>query len=184
MRAVTRRIAVVLLAAGCASCTTLGRVPASASLGSNGDTYFVIGISPAKTRVTIKDGHVSGGSFEQSGSAAVMPFSATLMDVPQDGFVVGKAPAGTTLSLYRVFDETAWPDVVFGPCKTGAKMLVFTVPSSSVVYITSVSFRRIAGGLDPAYADDIEAARTFLKARYPNLAEKLQRGTYKLLTAR
>ena len=55
-----------------------------------------------------------------------------------------------------------------------------------VVYITDVDTSTTpgAGYLNVRYRQDIEAARAFLKAHYPNLADKLEMGSYELMPCR
>src|SRR5437868_4549425 len=113
------------MAALCAGCTTLGKVDPDVALEPNGDAFFVMGVSPEKTRVLIADGTLANGDFERSTASNVVPFAATLMNAPTDGYLVGKAKGGTTLGLNEVFDESGWPTLAFKPCKGGAKTPAF-----------------------------------------------------------
>ncbi len=177
-----RFIASAVLVALCGACTTLGAVDASASL--QGDSaYYVIGIAPAQTRVMIVDGDLVGGRFSRSAASRLMPFSANVMNVPQDGFLLGKVRGGTTLGIDTVFDESGWPARAFAPCDGGAKTVAFTPAAGTVVYLTSLTLVPSGDGLQPHYRDDFEGARAFLKAHYPNLVAKIARGTYTLAVA-
>ena len=178
---ITRNLlSAAIAAAFCASCTTLGKVDSNATLEPSGDAFFVIGVSPEKTRVRIDDGILANGDFEKSTSANVVPFAATLMNTPTDGYLVGKAKGGTTLGLTAVFDESGWPAVAFAPCKGGAKTPVFTLKAGTVVYITSMSYIREADRIKPSFADNFGDAQAFMKTHYPNLADKLERGHYEM----
>jgi hypothetical protein len=127
----------------------------------------------------IVEGSVSNGEFEQRH----VPLTPFVMNVPRDGFLVGHSGSGRMLELQQVFDESGGIPVAFAPCKTGAKALVFDAPPGTVVYITSVTFTRSGDGLVPAYSEDLESARAFMKTHYPRLADKLEQGRYQLATA-
>lgn len=162
-----------------AGCTTVGAIEPSASLASGDKSYFVIGVTPAKSRLMIVPGTVVGDQFD----SRHRPFESFTMNAPQDGFLVGEGEPGESMALHRIFDESRFPAVGFGPCKTGARVLTFSTVPGAVVYITTIGLERVTGGIEPTYSNDFTGAKNFMKSHYPNLADKLQQGHYQLVIA-
>ena len=162
-----------------ALCASAGK--AAPSPQASGDSYFVLGLAPREAHIVIASGTVTNGMFSRSAASTVMRFR-TSADAIENGFVVGKIRGGTTLGLVSVSDRTNWPDPKYSLCGPHARMLTFTPPPGAVVYITSLKFRHADRSFSPSYKDDIDTARAFLMAHYPELAEKLKQGRYNLVT--
>jgi len=166
----------------------------------------VIGVSPADSRVTVSSGEMSKGRF--SVPSTLWGGGQTVWTSDDSGFVIGKVhgatvQAVTKINAYvhnqtRTGAEKAAVDLLrmafglhpsfirssFVPC--GQKSLTFQVPAGKVMYITDVKFTAMLGDIDkhdkiaPEFSSDLEAARAFLKMRYPNLADALEQGEYDL----
>lgn len=101
----------------------------------------------------------------------------------RDGFIVGRAIAGTPLAILGVgLNSNA---TTFAPCH-GTRTMVFVVPPGTVLYFGNVLYSfpltpTRNSQVSTSYSDDIAAARDYLKSRYPKLADKLEHGNVQLL---
>lgn len=187
MRGPLATLALMLGLAGlCAGCGTSGRLDPSAAVRSPDDSYFVIAVhgrsenafGPAgQSFVAVSDAIVKNGKaeFEVSLSNGLVPF----LDYTENDYVVGKAHrGGDTLAI--------WGINRYSPCGA-TNIVVFTAPAGKVVYITDIDTTGSRGGwqgdhyMQVRYRKDIEAARAFLRSHYPNLADKLEPGSYELV---
>jgi hypothetical protein len=115
--------------------------------------------------------------------------NTTFMGEPEDGFIVGRSKEGTLLGISMVQPHTSKTDL-FEPLTTPCegRTLTFTARGGKVVYITSAHYQLhtggngVADGLEANFSSDLEGARAFLKKHYPNLADKLEQGSYELAT--
>jgi|HubBroStandDraft_5_1064220.scaffolds.fasta_scaffold99178_2 hypothetical protein len=141
---------------------------------------FVIGVGPSRAEVSVSKGSVVDGVFHHATWT-----SLTFVDTPQDGYIIAEAPAGSTQAIVEV---TMKPEVFMEsqrrliPCN-GSLTMVFDAPAGKVIYLASIFYRTVSEGIRPLYRQDIEGARTFLKAHYPQLADKLESGHYDLKPA-
>jgi hypothetical protein len=74
----------------------------------------------------------------------------------------------------------------YKPC---GQVPTFQADAGKVVYITTISYRKdgsTSNGLEidmseaANYSQDIDGARTFLKAHYPGLSDSLEQGSYQM----
>ena len=163
---------------------------------SNDDAYFVMGVDPPFTSVQIDQGTIENEKFV--GTIATFlwgPTAATFIGQPVDGFIVGKTKGGTALAMtwvrpYASKDALLAPELT--PCpnfqsdespdEPHGKAVVFSPPAGKVVYIASIKFYPTPrGSLASLFHKDIEAARAFMKIHYPQLADKLENGSYQLI---
>ena len=63
--------------------------------------------------------------------------------------------------------------------------MVITPPVGKVTYIANVAYTKNAKDLSLSsdYSEDLEGARAFLKAHHPELADRLEQGSYQMMTA-
>ncbi len=196
----TALLAIVALAfAGCAD----DKIDVNAAGPGKADSYFVIGISPEQTRVVIFDGRISHGAFYQNDRLHVY--------LSKDGFIIGHISEGDTSGVTLLDIKHAMPDrnmgthgdsglahwlldprapTDFSPCANGAPTLTFSAPPGHVYYLSSLALRIEPGSHTPFddhlgfhITKDLEAARAFLKADYPQLADKLEQGHFDMTPA-
>lgn len=172
-------IMLVLISFGSTSCT-VGIVDKNAIIAPD-DGYFILGFSPKEARVIIWAGKIVEGKFQPIASFGHRP---AFMGSPEDGFILGKAPAGTLLGIADIQDAALER---FAACGANRKTLVFKVDGGVVSYITTMNFNfekseglfgPVPVGATPTYSQNIEAAHSFLVSHYPQMADKLQKGSY------
>lgn len=180
MGMLSRVVGAMLLMGLCSGCAMhWGRADHDATIRSPKDAYVVIGVQPEKASVSLFEGSLSGGSFQQN---RLPP--ASFVGFPEDGFVVTRVSADTAyaitfVTLYETGNELLLPPLV--PCR-GAKTIAFSVPGGQVLYVGHVLYRKIGGGAVPEFGTNFEEAKRFLAARYPNLAPKVTDAGLKLST--
>ena len=141
---------------------------------------FVIGVGPPKAEVSVSKGSVVDGVFHQ----ATWTFP-TISDTPQDGFIVAEAPAGSTQAITTVRMKAEFflqMEQRLVPCN-GALTMVFDAPAGKVIYLASIAYVTAGEGIRPVYQQNIDGARAFLAAHYPQLAGRLESGHYDLRPA-
>jgi hypothetical protein len=196
MTKVLRAALAAAMALACASCAD-DKIDVNAAGPGKGDSLFVIGISPEQTRVVISDGTIARGEFFRNDTLHVY--------ISKDGFIIGHISDGDTSGITLLDIKHAIPDrnmgshgdsglahwlldpkvpTAFSPCDGGAPILTFSAPPGHVYYLSSLALG-IAGGNTPfqdhlglRFEKTLEAARAFLKADYPQLAEKLEQGHF------
>lgn len=188
-------VAVLLTIAPCANGTEAPKP---------GDTFFIIGISPPFTKVEVSDGHLDGEKFEQSRAVRMWGINA-YWGVPEDGFILvkgfGEPMYGITVIQFHGSAHSIG-GTLYSPCEDAGPnglmesvlsvrgtapggAMVFTPPAGKVTYVGSVSFDRDKETLKAtaSYSNDLEGARNFLKTHHPELADRLEQGSYQIMTA-
>lgn len=169
-------------------CASKGQVDPQSAV-TDKDAYFLLGITPEYTRVQIDDGYVRDGAFHSGFAVKMWAVNTTFMGEPEDGFIVGKSKDGTLLGISMVQPHASKTDLLEPltfPCE--GHTLTFTAQGGKVIYIASARYSVRTGSngagdrLEANFSNDLEGARSFLKTHYPNLADKLEQGTYALAT--
>jgi len=166
---VTRLITALAVLLLCAGCTSSG-LDKDAAPPAPDQTYFVIGVYPSDVEVSFFAGSLEHGVFDRD------PFAA-VRSTPSGGYIVASVKAGQTLAIMKLVARgyEAWP------CR-GMSALVFTAPAGRVVYLGDASYQISETWVRVRYSYDIEKARAYLKAFYPQLADRLERVTVQNLT--
>jgi hypothetical protein len=157
----------------------MGRTDSDATLRSNDESFYVLGVQPEIASVGVNQVAASGDRFVPDG---IWP--ANFFGPPKDGYVVGRAHAGKTLaitfaSLRRPGDLLASN---FVPCPP-TRALSFTVPQGKVVYLGDVTWSQKPDGLFPSYSNNFQAAKTYMSSHYPKLADRLEPGNTEFVMA-
>lgn len=129
-------------------------------------------------RVSVFPGRIRDGRFGLNEF-----LNAAFYGSAQGGYVIGKAPAGRDLAITNVRivqSENSLLGVDFQPCEE-AKTVAFTVPEGRVIYLGHLSYSYVEGGVRVTHRQDLESAKAYLQASYPNLAASLEQGSYDLL---
>jgi hypothetical protein len=137
------------------------------------DAFYVFGLGPSNSKVQIFPGSIDGdGRFTPDPL-----LSATFNGLADQGYAVGRAKAGSVLAVSRVFLMGTGSILapVFVPC-ADAKTISFTAAKGKVIYLADVEYRFSGEKLEVGYGTDIEAARKYLEANFPNLAPHLEQG--------
>jgi len=172
--------ALALLTAGCAGGKwEMGRADRDADPPSANESYVILGLQPQNTQVNVFRGWISDGVFHQN---PLLP--ATFAGEPEGGFVVTRSSAGEAVAITNVvvYSKNALFPRLLVPCE-GSKTVVFTVPAGKVIYIGSVRYESIAGGVAPRFGNEFDAARAFMTTHYPKLADTLEQGRFDLMPA-
>jgi hypothetical protein len=171
----------VTLALSCAGCAggiggawDMGRADHDADPPSQNESYVVLGVAPEYTQVNLLTGWIADGVFHWN----TLP--ASFAGQPEDGFIVTRSSAGNHLALGGVMmfaskDDKLRPMMV--PCE-GAKTIVLTVPAGKVIYLGGVRYRPVGSVVVPQFTSDFDAAKAYMTAHYPKLADKLERGHF------
>ena len=165
------RSAVVLLVLWvCVGCNTRGYVDPTTATLSEGSGYVLIGMNPEYMDVAIYTGDISDGTFRYS-------YPATFSGSPEDGFILIKAPAGSSLAVTKAVVRAAVRGMgAYDPCS----YTVFQAEGGKVTYATTLVFELGNDGmLIGNHFQEFDKARAFMKAHYPSLAGSLVQGTYK-----
>lgn len=167
--------------AGCSSGpSSVGQVDASAAAVGAGETVFVIGVAPARTRIAVSPGTVKDGKFHQDASAAGFQGN------PERGFIVGKTEAGKALAITGVQwigpGEIKLARPSFTACG-GAVTMVFEAPTGKVVYLGDLEFDYAEKKLSVRHQHDLAFARRFVAQNYPGLKDRLEAQKFLVLPA-
>jgi hypothetical protein len=149
--------------------------------------WILIGVQPANANLNI-------------GEVTTWRDGTVLVDVgnifghlPVDGFILMKAKPG---KLYGISSVSIMAGSVFGTYYGACdKAIAFRPEAGKVVYFTSLAYRNQDGSTDvfpkgfpnsrvregARFSQDLEGARAFLKAHYPNLADSLEQGQFQAL---
>ena len=173
-----KTIFVLVLSLICISCTSVGRLSKEATLNSDQESIFLIGVSPENYRISVFPGSLKDGRFDQSLLRPAAVFSAA-----ENGFVIGKASVGDTLAItyIRVVNgKDSLFGVDFEPCRD-AKTMIFEIPRGKVLYLGNVDYEIVGNELVAKYSQDIDSAKKFIDENYPNLSGKVTPWKYELL---
>ncbi|HEX4296140.1 MAG TPA: hypothetical protein VHZ29_18535 [Rhizomicrobium sp.] len=170
----------VLLVSGC----TADKVDVTAAGPDKDGSLFVIGLAPENTQVQIAAGSMEHGTFYRGQRYQL--YQAT------DGFIIGHIAQGEVLGVseIRYYDPGTHPllaalDIpgpnahIFRACNSGSRTLTFSTPAGKVLYLASITAapNGDTNGLDIVIKRDLAGAQNFMKAHYPQLADKLEQGS-------
>jgi hypothetical protein len=149
-----------LAVAGCSA----SMPDAAAAVQSASDSYFVMGVQPHNAMPLIDDGvhtlplHEYGQSQGDYVVAKVAPSSSNLM-IREVALMAGHSIFGVRLI----------------PCTVP---LSFPVPGGKVIYVTNVTISSAGtyGRFNISHYQDLQGARDFVAAHYPQLAGKVEQG--------
>jgi hypothetical protein len=164
----TAALAVIL--SGCISFSGLDPKSDYSDVGD--EAIIVLGVSP-RYRVHISKGDRVADKWNRD------QIMTKLNVFPEDGYVVAKLPARSGTSNYGV--AGILPEGIGGklfmPCQ-GKRTLTFDAPRGKVVYVGEIKFVEDGSNFHYEVSSNFEAARAYLKARYPLLADKLVSGGF------
>lgn len=170
----TKILTGVFIALLISACASLGRYEKNASLNSDDESYFLIGVKRNCVYGFFR-GDVENGRFSQN-----IFFPATLYAAPVNGYVMGKAPEGTTQALLSI----RLSDSIFAPLfkpSGDAKTIVFNVPGGKVLYLGDITYVAGSGHLRLVASSDIDAAKRYINKYHPQLKGKVVSWEYQLL---
>ena len=159
-------------------CTSMRELDTSSTGPSESESIFVLGVAPKNYRISIYPGSISDGHFKSS-----IVRSATFVDVPKQGFIVGKANGGDIIGITMVRALSAGSSNFgsdFKPCGD-LKTMVFEVPKGKILYLGSVKYKFNGPMLEIQYRNEMEQAQRYMERNYPLLKGKLEPLEYKLL---
>ena len=159
----------VLLLLFCAGCNTRGAVdPATATL-SEDSGYVLIGMRPDYMDVAIYTVDTNDGTVRYS-------YPATFSGSPEDGFILIKAPAGSSVAVTKAVVRAAVAGMGAYDPRCPA---VFAIKGGKVSYATTMAFEPGGAFLLERRLQEFDAARAFMTKHYPRLAGALELGQFK-----
>jgi hypothetical protein len=178
MRSLVRALVLGVIAVLCAACPSMPRPSVDAAITDDA-TYFVVGVEPNSARFDLSSGTVKDGIF----NAGIL-WAPHWYAPSEDGYLVVRATRGETLAIVEIqmmSSNTSLIGPVYVPC---ARTLVLESPPGKVVYLTHMTIRAARGGVGPTFHRDLEAARAYMHAHYPALADHLEQGQPQMLPVR
>jgi hypothetical protein len=184
-----------------ATASALDKIDAAAGPPDNGDAYFLIGVGPSDTRLTVEGGTMKNNIWYS-------PDGSWISDASDGGFIFGKIRGDTPQAITQAYfyadktektgAEKATRDIFrlalgLTPSFLGRKFcfedssVEFQVPAGKIMYITSVNYTYVPGSiprwdrLEPTFSSDLTGARKFLSSHYPQLENLLEQGTYQIM---
>jgi len=173
-------------------CTGAPAQAGDASAAAGDEAWYLIGVAPADTRLLIAPGEIRGGTFAAGDDAAVESV---------DGFILAKAAKGGRFAITGVQFIPASRAANFGdlvvnkfkadwnikdhrviiPCGDDTT-IAFEALAHKVLYIGTVLYSTSYGRYHPQFvvSTDLDKARAFLQAKYPDLAGRVEQGSYQL----
>lgn len=171
----------LLAALGLACCASPVAIDPQSAIRSDEDAYFIMGVAPDNIIVWIGSGAVEDGRFRPDLATKFLPpalLDSTTHGLPDHGYVVAKATAGTTLAITGIqYGGDTFPSHRYDACAT----MVFTAEPGKVVYAGDVEFAFQSGHFGARPSKNIAAAKAFLTEHYPQLADKLEEGSARLM---
>ena len=162
------RVAVALLLFVGSGCTT-GTVDSGAAITSSAEGYFVLGFrvrgqDDDTGSLTIYAGNVVKGVFHATGDPV-------FVGSPEDGYIVGKAPAGSTLGVTAMGTDSIMREA-FVACN---ETTVFKVKGGAAEYVTNIEvMNNDRAHPVPSVKRDFESARTFIASHFPQMSDRLE----------
>lgn len=163
---------------GLAACSTTagpGRAGAQLPPPSPEESIFVLGVAPGNYAVTMSPGKVENGVFKAGAPLA------DLSRTPKDGYIIAKVASGQALALTRttrLAQGGQSASAPFGACD-GAKTMAFLAPRGKVIYLADIGYESMpGGGVDVRFGRNLEKARKYLAANYPELEKLLAQGDF------
>jgi hypothetical protein len=171
--------ATLCIALSTSGCITLGNYDNDGTLESETESYFLIGVNSTAYKLTFFRGEVKNGRFDQN-----ILYPATLSATPKNGFIMGKAPEGTTHALIHFdnSDKSIFSRMgPYRPCGEG-KTMVFTVAGGKVLYLGDIAFKdKSTLSFKPVSISNINAAKKYLSKYHPQLKDKIVTWEYQLI---
>ena len=161
-------------------CASIGRVETATNPPNETESIFVLGVSPPVARVSLSPGIIEAGKFDQDDWGM-----AVFMGLPENGYIIGKGAAGTSLAIMHVrmlSDTGAFFGSDFKPCGNSTKTLVFNVPDGKVIYLGNLAFTEVGRKLAVTYSNDFQSAKQYVDTQYPGLKDRLEPYYYLLLS--
>jgi hypothetical protein len=163
-----------------------------APAATDDEAWYLIGVAPADTQLIIAPGEIKGGTFAAGDDTAANP---------ADGFILAKAGKAGRFAITGVQFIPASHAANFGdllvnkfkadwdikdrrvvtPCGDDTT-IAFEALAHKVLYIGTVLYSTSYGRFHPQFlvSTDLDKARAFLQAKYPDLAGRVEQGSYEL----
>ena len=147
----------------------------NAALGE-GDSIYVIGLSPNNFRAGIYAGYIEDGMWKMH----QLKRQRVASIYPNDGYIVLKGEPGVTYALIEAgyaIERGSFSGFTRYVCSGSA--LTFELSANKALYITDVQFSTDGKSIGIKGTDNFDAARNYIDANYPSLKGQLERGNSK-----
>jgi hypothetical protein len=166
-------LSLLTILSGCVSSS----LDSSYSLQGKGESVIVIGFNQPHLKITVAKGRATGDKFMRNQTGI-----ATYYGSGENGYVVFRAKPNQLLALTSVrYSKKPMLSPNVWPCGDN-ETISFEVPENKVLYLADLEIN------DPSDAFGVvsinsyfEGAKKHLNSSYPNLASKLELGTYKMI---
>ncbi len=174
-----RKIILIITVLFTSACTTVGRYDTNASLDSNDESYFLLGINSDEIQVTILNGEIENEKFTKD----ILYVTPTLSAVAKNGYIMGKAPEGATLAVTDFISHAENSGLIGNIYKLCDNKLTmsFTVPGGKVIYLGDIEVKEQNHYLNFKYIQDYNSAKKYIKQYHPELINKLSPWKFKML---
>jgi hypothetical protein len=125
---------------------------------------YVLGVQPNDVFVKVYPGRIKSGEFREKIFAL-----ADFADVVSDGYIVRRAPAGTTFAIAMIRKDGK----DYTPCD-GEETLTFTVREGKTVYLGEILYRSDSDGLRYSVDRDADRAKAHVQATHPEMTEPVE----------
>ena len=159
------------------ACGHMGRIEADYSGPPADESVVVLKVAPDTAYVFLYAGGMVGDRFNPVGEVPVVS------GVPKDGYIVGRAKAGTVLgvrSVTMLSTPTDYFGTLFVACDD-APTMVFEVPRGQVAYLGGVTYKRVESKLQIEYSSDLQGAEAHMRRHFPKLRPGLSPVPLKLV---
>ena len=171
-----KKLTLMFLWISLSACVPKGVVEKTATLNSNDESIFIIGVAPENFHILVFSGEIINGVFVVNRWR-----NARLWGAADKGFMVGKASAGETLAITKVHatEKGALMGNVFKACN-GAKTMTFQVPGGKAIYLGHVAYEFAGNTLRVDYHKDLASAQKYMDDNYPGFQGKVEQWEYDL----
>jgi hypothetical protein len=145
------------------------------------EAILVFGLPNAKARVQLEAGEIKNDLYRADWTTLTPIFYGGA----DHGFVLVKVPADRPVAITSISMESSWRQFWSGgPFQTcrGQKVAVFQVPRGKVLYYSDFDFRPQGNALMFTAVNNFAGAQSFLDAKFPQLAGRLEAASFVSLT--
>lgn len=157
------------LISGCAL-RSVGVIDDQSNAPSNAEAIVVHGMKQSEFRYVFVKGKIKNGMFEQTKHVGV------LVDMPTNGYLVGKLEAGDVIALIQAGrTERQGNGPISFRLGCGIPIRVFTLPGGKVSYLGDATVSIVRNTeLRIAYSDNFQDAKNYIDASFPGLKDRLE----------
>lgn len=146
------------------------------------ETILILQATPEYAFLTLQKGVPQGKWFTRDVYGGLKPFDYSTKGMP-GGFHVVRAYAGDSIAVTngKLLTGSIFVPKFVVPCGDFPVRVYEDIPAGKVLYLGHLSINESPPGYVGEYSDNIDAARTYLRAHYPDYAERLEPAKYRIM---